>query len=137
MGGGLLLAEIQQTSDATFRLFDWNRRDAQGKSRPLHVDESFASIHWDQGPIEPIPANDPRQRLVSCKYFEIDRCQHADAFPLGGVDRLQALIVTHGQGRFENGEFAMAGDVWILPAAMPEMMLHPDVPLAGLLCSLP
>src|SRR5207302_4044201 len=54
VGGGVLLAEIQQTSDATFRLFDWNRRDAHGKSRPLHIEESLASIHWDQGPVQPM-----------------------------------------------------------------------------------
>src|SRR5205823_3396050 len=51
VGGGVLLAEVQQTSDATFRLFDWNRRDAQGKSRPLHLDEALASTHWHRGPV--------------------------------------------------------------------------------------
>ena len=56
VGGGVLMAEVQQTSDATFRLFDWGRVDAQGKSRPLHVEESMASVHWDQGPVVPVPA---------------------------------------------------------------------------------
>jgi mannose-6-phosphate isomerase len=135
-GGGLFLAEIQQTSDATFRLFDWNRRDAKGQPRKLHVEESFASIHWDQGPIEPIAAT-AANPLVKCRYFEIERFGFASSFALGGADRLQALIVTHGQGRFDNGEFFMPGDVWILPAAMPRMMLHLDKPLAGLLCTLP
>src|SRR5262249_28961480 len=37
VGGGVLLAEIQQTSDVTFRLFDWNRHDSSGKPRPLHI----------------------------------------------------------------------------------------------------
>jgi mannose-6-phosphate isomerase len=137
LGGGVLIAEIQQTSDATFRLFDWNRHDAKGEGRPLHVEESFASIHWDQGPIEPIAATDPRQRLATCPSFEIDRIQHGGSFALGGTGRLQALIVARGQGRFENGEFVMAGDAWILPAALPKMTLHLDSPLAGLLCTLP
>ncbi len=76
VGGGVLFAEIQQTSDATFRLFDWNRVDAHGKPRPLHLDQAFASIHWDQGPIDPIPANgDTRQHLVMCPYFAIERCR--------------------------------------------------------------
>ncbi len=51
VGGGVLLAEIQQTSDATFRLFDWNRRDTQGNSRKLHIEESLASIDWELGPV--------------------------------------------------------------------------------------
>jgi mannose-6-phosphate isomerase len=137
LGGGILLAEIQQTSDATFRLFDWNRVDAQGKPRPLHVEESLASIHWDQGPIEPIRADDPRQPLVACPYFEIQRFRAGSPVELGGRDRLQTLIVTHGQGRFDNGEFVMPGDAWILPAALPRVRLHPDVPFSGLLCTLP
>jgi mannose-6-phosphate isomerase len=137
LGGGLLIAEIQQTSDATFRLFDWNRLDASGQPRKLHIEESLASIHWDQGPIAPITATEARQRLVACPYFEIERLERASSFPLGELNRLQALIVTQGQGRFDNGEFVIPGDVWILPAALPRTMLHPDAPLAGLLCSLP
>ena len=50
VGGGVLMAEVQQTSDATFRLFDWNRRDAQGKSRDLHIDQSLTSTHWHRVP---------------------------------------------------------------------------------------
>lgn len=136
VGGGVLLAEIQQTSDATFRLFDWNRVDAQGQPRKLHIEESFASIHWDQGAIGPIPASDSRQRLVTCSYFQIDRFACQSSCSLGGIDCLQALVVTQGQGRFANGEFLMAGDAWVLPAAMPAMALHADGPMTGLLCSL-
>lgn len=137
LGGGVLLAEIQQTSDATFRLFDWNRLDSQGQPRKLHIEESFACIHWDQGPIEPVRGDDPRTRLVACPYFEIDRLKQTTQFTLGGIDRLQALIVAQGQGRFDNGEFVMPGDVWILPASMPKMTLHIESLLDGVLCSLP
>src|SRR5262249_1064936 len=79
VGGGVLMAEVQQTSDATFRLFDWNRRDAQGQSRPLHIEQALACIDWNQGAIEPIrvpefrrkPAGPlDRRHLVSCPYFE-------------------------------------------------------------------
>ena len=135
LGGGVLLAEIQQTSDATFRLFDWNRRDAQDQPRKLHIEESFASIHWDRGPIEPIALTDTRSPLVTCPYFEIERLHSQSSF--GGRDRLQALIVTDGQGRFDNGEFVMPGDVWILPAALRKTTLHLDMPMTGVLCTLP
>src|SRR5581483_6536170 len=40
VGGGVLMAEVQQTSDATFRLFDWNRCDAQGRARELHIEQA-------------------------------------------------------------------------------------------------
>ena len=51
---GVMLAEIQQPSDATFRLFDWNRRDPSGRSRPLHREWGLNAIDWQQGPVAPI-----------------------------------------------------------------------------------
>jgi mannose-6-phosphate isomerase len=141
LGAGVLIAEIQQTSDATFRLFDWNRVDAHGKPRTLHIEESLACIHWDQGPIHPIAVNasltKARQRLLACPYFEIDWLHAARTLTLGGSGRMQSLIVTQGQGRFPNGEFTMPGDVWILPAAMPEQTLQLERDMTGLLCTLP
>jgi mannose-6-phosphate isomerase len=137
LGGGILLAEIQQTSDATFRLFDWNRPGPDGKPRALHIEESLACIHWDQGPVEPISAFAARAVLNACPYFEIARLEAGKKIALGGRNQLQALIVKAGQGRFDNGEFVMPGDVWILPAAMPAINLTLDLPLAGLLCTLP
>jgi mannose-6-phosphate isomerase len=130
VGGGVFFAEIQETSDATFRLFDWHRRDRQ-----LHLDEGLASIDWAQGPIEPSVA--VGDRLVACRYFQVDRIGGPGPCTLGGVHQLQALIVTAGQGRFDNGEFVMAGDVWILPAVLPKTTLRMEKALAGLLCTLP
>ena len=137
VGGGVFLAEIQQTSDATFRLFDWNRKDSQGRERTLHIEEGLASIHWDQGIVEPIATGQTPRRLIACPYFEVDWVRWASSAEVGGQGRLQALIITAGRGRFANGEYLMAGDVWVIPAAMPAMALQLDAPLAGLLCSLP
>jgi mannose-6-phosphate isomerase len=47
IGAGIVLAEIQQSSDTTYRVFDWNRVGLDGKPRQLHVDEALASIHFD------------------------------------------------------------------------------------------
>jgi mannose-6-phosphate isomerase len=135
VGGGVLFAEIQQTSDATFRLFDWNRKDAQGRPRALHVEEALACIHWDQGPIEPIAAG-ASGALMACPHFAIELIRQDVDFALGDRGRLQAMMVTTGQGRFDNGEFVMPGDVWVLPAALERTVLHLDTPLAGLLCTL-
>jgi mannose-6-phosphate isomerase len=52
IGKGVLLAEIQQPSDVTYRIFDWNRVDEQGNSRELHVDEAFDAIHFEGEPIQ-------------------------------------------------------------------------------------
>lgn len=87
VGGGVVMAEVQQSSDATFRLFDWNRLDGDGQPRTLHIRESLASIHWDAGPVEPVtgtpiaglPKGVRGEQLVCCPYFIMDR------FHLGGA----------------------------------------------------
>lgn len=81
VGGGVLMAEVQQTSDATFRLFDWNRVGADGKPRALHLEESLASINWRAGPVQPVagnslsnlPAGVKGEHLVSCPFFRLAR----------------------------------------------------------------
>ncbi len=53
LGAGLVVAEIQQASDTTFRLYDWNRVDASGKGRPLHIEQAMDVIDFRRGPVVP------------------------------------------------------------------------------------
>jgi mannose-6-phosphate isomerase len=148
VGGGVLLAEVQQTSDATFRLFDWDRRDEQGKIRPLHIQEALASIDWRQGPVHPVPVpglrDGPGQRrrlpLARCRYFHLDYVEDTGPFTCGGQGRLQALLVVRGRGRLVSvgGDEALAvGQTWVLPAAMPAAECVPESDLGAVLCTLP
>jgi mannose-6-phosphate isomerase len=148
VGGGVLLAEVQQTSDATFRLFDWGRRDAQGRTRPLHVEQALACIDWQRGPVTPLRverfaaagSGSVRQPLVRCPYFVLEYVEQGDAFVWGGEERLQAVLVLRGRGRLETawGEADVApGQAWLLPAAMKPARCRPEPSLALLLCSLP
>lgn len=81
VGGGVVMAEVQQASDATFRLYDWNRLGTDGKPRPLHIQEALKSIDWSRGPVNPVvperlPADREgivRERLVRCPYFDMTR----------------------------------------------------------------
>ena len=147
VGGGVLMAEVQQTSDATFRLFDWNRKDAQGKSRTLHIREALACIDWTRGPIEPTrttgfttPADQvggcERQHLVRCDYFELDYVQSRVPMKLGGEGRMEVFIALRGSGRL-GAEEIRAGQVWLLPASMPTILCTPDGLLGGLVSMLP
>jgi mannose-6-phosphate isomerase len=144
VGGGVLMAEVQQTSDATFRLFDWNRCDAQGKSRMLHVEQSLASIHWDQGPVQPIrtgTGNEPDRRpLVRCRYFDLELLRPRGASRIAGTGRLTVAIILSGSCRLEHhkGKEALhTGEAWVLPATMPEATVYPDPDAEMLICSLP
>jgi mannose-6-phosphate isomerase len=147
VGGGVLMAEIQQTSDATFRLYDWDRKDAEGKSRQLHVEESMASIHWDQGPVTPITvvhfdrenADNRRPPLIQCPYFHLEYVEQKDAIRCG-VERLQVLIVVKGQGQLRSTRTVArltTGQVWVLPAACPPVECVPAGNLGLLLATLP
>jgi mannose-6-phosphate isomerase len=151
VGGGVLMAEVQQTSDATFRLFDWNRRDAQGKLRQLHVEQSLACIDWSRGPVDPIhvagftqPADavvgTERQHLVKCEYFELEYVQGREPMSIGGSGRLQMFVALRGRGQWKIAggvEPVTAGHAWVLPAAMPATVCEPDGLLGGLVCTLP
>jgi mannose-6-phosphate isomerase len=153
VGGGVLMAEVQQTSDATFRLFDWNRRDAQGRSRELHIEQSLACVHWDRGPVTPVhvehfapqgsATNDTvrcRQALVECPYFRLSYVQDTDAFVVGGLGRLQVILVLRGRGRIATTgaeEELHVGQTWILPASMPGARCRPQPGLGVLVATLP
>jgi mannose-6-phosphate isomerase len=153
VGGGVLLTEVQQTSDATFRLFDWNRHDAQGRSRPLHVEEALACIDWKSGPVKPIPsvgfgrpsssapvAQPTRQTLVDCPYFILEYMSARETVSCGGEGSLQVLITVRGQGRWTGKggvEKLRLGEAWVLPAALPRGQVRPEPELGLLLCTLP
>lgn len=150
VGGGVLLAEVQQTSDATFRLFDWNRRDPSGRPRTLHIEQGLAAIDWRRGPIQAMHAEgftgvgkvgaSGRQALVRCPYFHLDYISCHDSFPCAGAGRLQALVVLAGKGRLvckEHNEPVSAGQVWVLPAALSAARCVPEPALSVLLCTLP
>jgi mannose-6-phosphate isomerase len=151
VGGGVLMAEVQQTSDATFRLFDWNRVDAQGQSRQLHVEEALASIDWSAGPVQPVhacgyptsgsaaPAEPVRQELVRCKYFTLEYIRDGRPFTLGG-GCLQVVVVLHGRAAVETPHGPMrllAGDTLLLPAALEAIRCRPEGPVGLLLSRLP
>ncbi len=131
LGAGLLVAEIQQASNTTFRLFDWNRVDANGQPRPLHIDQSLEVIDFDSGP-RPLQTAQPtdlpgRQRLVSCDKFVLDRLQTMETSPdenthqLAGDGRLHLVTVPTGEATFvwnTHAETVTCGQSLLLPASM-------------------
>jgi mannose-6-phosphate isomerase len=147
VGGGVLIAEIQQTSDATFRLFDWNRRDAQGRSRELHIEQSIACIDWNAGPVRPIrvegyPSKLGGQQLVECRYFTLDYLGGDKPFTCDslGAGRMQVVLGVHGQGvlRWAEGEHRLGtGDTLVLPATMSRREFRPNGAMGVLVATLP
>jgi mannose-6-phosphate isomerase len=101
LGAGLLVAEIQQASDTTYRLFDWNRVGPDGQPRKLHVEEALAAIDYTRhavAPQTPQPTERPFvERLVVCDKFVLDRWQLSQMEKLGGDGRFHILSVLEGE----------------------------------------
>ncbi len=124
LGAGLLVAEIQQASDTTYRLFDWNRVGADGKSRPLHIEPALEVIDFERGPVDPQPVESTGEpgveRLVACDKFVADRIAFDSPRILGGDDRFHILAVIGGAIRVEgepSGETLGVGQTVLLPAS--------------------
>ena len=71
IGAGNVILEIQQNSDTTYRVYDWDRKDDAGKTRALHVKEALASIRWDDH--EPAFVQPRGERMLVCDHFKITR----------------------------------------------------------------
>ena len=101
LGAGLLIAEIQQASDTTYRLFDWNRVGPDGQPRQLHVEQALAAIDYSAGPValqQPHSAERPFvERLVACDKFVLDRWRFEAIQPLDGDDRCHILSILAGE----------------------------------------
>ncbi len=115
---GNVIVEIQQNSDTTYRVYDW------GRPRELHIEQSLASIHFD----DPEPAlsaqiapGQDSQPLVSCEYFTVNYHSSKNNFvhePTG--QSFEIWICLDGQGTL-NGEFFEKGDVFLIPAGLSRL----------------
>jgi len=138
IGEGILLAEVQQSSDLTFRLFDWNRVGTDGKPRALHPEQSLACIDFGRGPVDPvrpevIPAEPgcSAEVLVRCPYFNIIRRSIAAPARLPRADRCRILMALQGSLEFEtdDGRHTLkTGETLLIPAASKELTLVGSCP---------
>ena len=87
IGAGLLVAEIQQSSDVTYRLHDWNRTGPDGKPRPLHLEAGLEAVSRF-GPVDPTPlastSSPGVRRLAACDYFVFDEVTLGADWSVGG-----------------------------------------------------
>jgi mannose-6-phosphate isomerase len=115
IGAGLLIFEIQQNSDTTYRVFDWNRVGLDGKARELHIAESLASIDFSD--VEPELDAAQGAVIASCEHFVVERFTLAAGDSLGLVtpDRFSLLHVVEGAVLDSDGVSWPAGTSLLLP----------------------
>ncbi len=126
IGAGVMIAEIQQMSDATFRVFDWNRVGADGRPRQLHVEQALASTDFDAGPVDPIPTTaEPIpggtvERLSATEFFALERYRLTGPARLGRDDRFTILLALGGEVEVRGPGRSLhlrLGETLLLPAS--------------------
>jgi mannose-6-phosphate isomerase len=135
IGPGLVLCEIQEHSDLTYRVYDYNRRDAKGHARELHIEKALDVIQFGErsgGEIEPVCV--VRGALeetyyAACRYFATEKWEFAERVAAEtSLEHLDLMIILEGAGDFEWGgsraEYSTA-QVWMIPAALEEYRIKP------------
>ena len=130
---GVLLLEIQQTCDVTFRLYDWGRLDRDGKPRPLQQTDALECLDFSSGPRFPqlpklVDATGLSEELLTCSHFVVRRHQVPERRQFLNDDRFRIFSVVYGNITFQAGRTAIPlskGQTVLLPACQPEWTFLP------------
>jgi mannose-6-phosphate isomerase len=136
LGGGVVVLEVQENSDVTFRLYDWDHVDPKtGRPRALQIEQALACVNFAQGTIEPVaPVTEwtqptARERLFDCSHFRVWRLQGAVPFTVGAVDEPRVLVCLEGVGHVEHDgtDYAIGkgATLLLLPACVGACRFRP------------
>jgi mannose-6-phosphate isomerase len=147
IGAGVMIAEIQQMSDATFRVFDWNRLGADGKPRTLHVAEALESTDFAAGPVQPIATTaqpipgGTREPLASSRFFALERLRLTGPARIGRDDRFTIVLNLAGSADVHHADQTYPlrlGETLLLPAVLGACEVVPhDAGATLLTCVVP
>ncbi|MBN1578467.1 MAG: class I mannose-6-phosphate isomerase [Chitinispirillaceae bacterium] len=145
--GDVVVFEVQENSDVTFRLYDWDHVDGKtGRPRPLQVEQAMACLDFAQGVVGPVvPVVEEvkpvlRERLFLCEHFGLWRHRGDSPFTVGAEGMPHVLVCIAGNGRLEyNGaDYHIGkGDVMLLPAMVGACLCRTRTPITMLEISLP
>lgn len=144
INAGIMLFEIQQTSDLTYRVYDYDRRDADGRPRDLHLERALDVIDYAKtGPalVEPAELGGGRRLLVTCPYFRMERWQlHDKQEHATSAESFEIVTVIDGETQLacQHGTWTLRrGDSLVLPAALGQFTLHTTHTATLLVCRVP
>ena len=136
IGPGMVICEIQEYSDLTYRVYDYGRVDSSGKPRELHIEKALEVTNFNSGSggkIEPLALYSPDARkylLAACEYFATERWDCNRTTPIeSDPEEFQVFVILEGTGAFQEADQALPyrpGEAWFLPANLPTTLLHPD-----------
>jgi mannose-6-phosphate isomerase len=122
VGAGILLIEVQQNSDTTYRVFDWNRVDDKGKQRQLHVDQALQCIDFDD--VAPKLVEPQGELLLRNDLFEVQKWNLTASREISSKG--QFAIVCCLSGALGCGDIDLSpGEFFLVPAQLQDRQLHP------------
>jgi mannose-6-phosphate isomerase len=133
IGPGVVLCEVQQNSDITYRFYDYKRPGVDGKPRPLHIEQALDVLKWRTSggrtePLEVISGSGERHCLAACSYFTTEKLSLNGRVQHDVRGRVEIWIALEGGARFEGGgETAVCGrgEAVVLPAALESVAIDP------------
>lgn len=148
IGAGILVAEIQESSNVTYRVYDYGRVDKNGKKRELHFDKAVQVMNMDVAPdvkqkpriVKHYPGCS-RELLCRCKYFEVERIQVTKAFSFSVLDEsFQVIMCLDGEGQIETKDENLKpvrfvkGRTMFLPAGLGRCLVVGDATVLKIRC---
>lgn len=132
LGPGLVVLEVQENSNLTYRLYDYDRVDHNGKKRELHIDKALEVSNLKKYQVR--QADEEKQEfqkeLVINKYFSVYAIEVLEEISLSSEDSFISLTILEGSGIFESGLTAQKGDTCFIPAKTAEKLSNlGDYPL--------
>ncbi len=125
IGAGILLFEIQQSSDLTYRLYDYGRKDAKGKLRDLHIDKALEVLDYTPGErakVSPQPLGDNRSLLVKNDHFAMERWEFAGELEAKTAPTsVEIVTLLGGEAELSAGRARLTlaqGESCVLPASL-------------------
>ncbi len=145
VGEGIVLAEIQQSSDLTFRLYDWGRLGADGKPREIHIDAAVKCTNFEMGPVDPVAPQELQtgthriEELVRGDFFVMQRHTLASGTSAQFTtdDRFHVFCVLGGSGELADGSPLSIGTTFLMPAACDDVTITANNDLVLLEAFLP
>lgn len=135
IGPGMILCEVQEYSDLTYRVYDYGRVNAQGQPRELHIEKALAVMHFGRSNGGKTLAMPLRARgaqsvlLAACPYFAAERWEFAASAEMEtNPEHFDVLVILGGSGDFlQDGSLAayQRGETWFVPAALGTLRLAP------------
>ena len=136
IGPGMVICEIQEYSDLTYRVYDFGRVDSSGKPRELHIEKALEVTNFSGGPggkVEPLALHSPDAKkylLAACEYFATERwdCNRTTRIE-SDPEEFQIFVILEGRGAFHDTDQAFLygpGEAWFLPANLPTTLLQPN-----------